>query len=67
VGHRVRFNSDACDSEFLAFNESGASPAKRVQYSLPASDSEPLDILADEMRWERKDEAIPIVGRPIDG
>src|SRR5688500_2331426 len=67
VGHRVGLDPHAGHAELLAFDHHGAGATEGVQHALPGAYPEPPRIVADEMRREREDEAVPVVDGTVLG
>src|SRR5262245_30425422 len=63
--HRIRFNSNARDSLFLAFNEGRSSSAEWIENALIRLDFESLQVLTHQVRRKGEDEAIPLVSRSV--
>ena len=65
VCHRVRVNSYAIYSDFLALYQRRSCTTERVQDDLGSVDPKPFDVRPDQMRRERLDEAVPIMDRAV--
>lgn len=63
----MTFDAHTRNAQFLAFDQSGSSSAKRVQEQSVTTKGESLDVVLDQVRRERKNKAIPVVTRTVFG
>ena len=63
--HAIRFNSNACDAQFLRFDNSGARSAKRIENRHIGSNLKLCQIFAHQMWRVGQHEPIPVVNRAV--
>ena len=65
--HRIGFDAETGDGSFLALDQRGAGSRERVQDRLAGTNSEPVQIVLNQMRRKRQHEPIPLMNGAVFG
>jgi hypothetical protein len=65
VGHGDGFDADATYPELLTLDRSCAGAAERIEDGMSGAQTEAVEVLADQVRWEGEHEVIPTMDRPV--